>query len=69
MTTRSFLWLAGATALLWVVPSIGTQGMGTIGARVAHSDAMLFDAVPAQRAAARVILARADDGVEAALGQ
>jgi hypothetical protein len=68
MTARNILLLGGATAVLWVVPSIGTQGMGTIGASVAHPDATLFDSVPARRAEARAMLSQADDGVEAAIG-
>ena len=65
---RNLLLLGGATAVLWIVPSIGTQGMGTIGARVAHADATLFDSVPTQRSAARVVLVRADAAAEAAMG-
>lgn len=68
MTMRTLLLLGGATAVLWVVPSFGTQGMGTIGAHIAHVDAMLFDAVPAERTAARAMLAHTDGGVETAIG-
>ena len=67
VTKRGVLLLGATTAVLWIVPSLGTQGMGTIGARVAHPDAILFDTVPAQRDAARAALTRADDDVEAAL--
>ena len=65
---RNIFLFGGATAVLWVVPSIGTQGMGTIGARVAHADATLFDAAPARRTMARAELARADATAEAAIG-
>lgn len=67
MRLKMLLLTAGATTLLWFVPSIGTQGMGTIGARVAHPDAALLDTVPARRNAARASLARADRLAEAAL--
>lgn len=30
--------ILGLAAVLWVVPSIGTQGMGTIGERHSHVD-------------------------------
>ncbi len=59
----------GTTMLLWFVPSIGTQGMGTIGARVAHADAALFDADAPHRVAARALLARADRTVEVAVSR
>ncbi len=67
MTPRSLAFLAGATVTLWVVPSIGTQGMGTIGARVAHPDAVLFDTVPARRPQAWTALSLADHVAETAL--
>lgn len=56
------------TALLWFVPSIGTQGMGAIGQPFAHPDAVLVDTAPADRPAARTLLRRADVRIEAALG-
>ena len=68
MTTRKLIPLGVVTAVLWVVPSIGTQGMGTIDAHVVHADATLFDAVPTHRIAARELLLRADAEVEAAGG-
>jgi len=33
----------GLAAVLWVVPSIGTQGMGTIGQRFSHADRALLE--------------------------
>ena len=63
LPARSILFGA-TTAVLWIVPSIGTQGMGTIGARLVHPDAALLDTVPAQRAATRATLMRADRDVE-----
>lgn len=68
MTGRSFFLLAGTTAVLWIVPSIGTQGMGTIGQRTAHPDAILLDRSPADRTAAPTVLAQADRTVETTLG-
>jgi hypothetical protein len=68
MTAPSYLLLGATTMILWVVPSLGTQGMGTIGRRVVHPDAVLLDADPVQRAAARGILTHADAVAEAALG-
>jgi len=67
MTGRSITLLAGMTVVLWIVPSIGTQGMGTIGARFTHPDAMLIDTVPAARADARRALLVADGVAENAL--
>jgi len=68
MTGRPLILFAGLTVLLWIVPSIGTQGMGTIGARVVHPDAMLIDTVPATRSQARRVLIDADSAAETALG-
>ena len=65
---RSVFLLAGASLVLWVVPSIGTQGMGTIGQRIAHTDAALFDANPTVRTASAAALARADAAAEGATG-
>ncbi len=68
MTSRSLFLLTGTAAVLWVVPSVGTQGMGTIGARVIHPDADLVDTLPTARPAARATLTRADEVAEAAIG-
>ena len=68
MTVQRLLALGGMTAVLWVIPSIGTQGMGTIGRRVVHPDAVLFDTDAAQRQAARETIRRADAVVETATG-
>ena len=57
----------GLAAVLWVMPSIGTQGMGTIGQRFAHADRAL--ATSRSDAAMRTDLRRADAEVEAALGR
>ncbi len=67
MNGRSIALLAGVTVVLWIVPSIGTQGMGTIGARFNHPDAMLIDTVPTARADARHVLIVADGVAETAL--
>lgn len=69
MTLRFPSLLIGMTMLLWFVPSIGTQGMGTIGARVAHTDASLFDIDPPHRAAAQGLLVRADRAAEIAISR
>ncbi|TRW14158.1 hypothetical protein [Glacieibacterium frigidum] len=58
----------GLAAVLWVVPSIGTQGMGTIGQRFAHADRALVEA-NADAAALRPTLLSADAQVEAALAR
>ena len=57
----------GLALVLWVVPSIGTQGMGTIGQRYSHADRGLI--VEAEVGARRDALRRADAAVEAALAR
>ena len=57
----------GLAAVLWVVPSIGTQGMGTIGQRFAHADRAL--ATDRSDTVVRTDLRRADVAVEAALAR
>lgn len=69
MKQRSPLLLGAATLVLWFVPSVGTQGMGTIGQRVAHPDAVLFDTLAIDRSAARVMLAQADRIAELAVAR
>lgn len=59
------------TAALWIVPSVGTQGMGTIGQGFTHADSVLIDpdaATPAARDAVRARLQEADAATETALG-
>ena len=56
------------TATLWIVPSIGSQGMGTIGERFAHVDRTLVEggaALPEVRRALRA----ADAQVEQVLAR
>jgi len=65
VTIRSKILLVATTGFLWVVPSIGTQGMETVGQRVTHPDASLFDRDDSSAGRA---LAAADHGVEASLG-
>ena len=69
--------LTGAilSAVLWVIPSLGTQGMGTIGQRFAHADrdlmaddAMSADLDSERSGSVRMALLRADAAVESALG-
>ena len=69
MSFRSPTFLAAATVVLWFVPSIGTQGMGTIGQPVAHPDASLFDTSASDRAAARAMLDQADHIAEVAVAR
>ena len=55
--------MAASIALaLWVVPSLGTQGMGTIGQRFSHPDRNIIEAPAAPGAAD--LLKRADDLVK-----
>lgn len=56
----------GLAAVLWVVPSIGTQGMGTIGQRFSHADRALIE-TGTEPAVLRPALLAADAQVEAAL--
>ena len=60
--------VAVLAATLWVVPSIGSQGMGTIGERYIHADRGLIGDVSGAEPA-RLALQRADAAVEAALGR
>ena len=48
---------------LWIVPSIGTRGQGTLGDRFAHADR----AIAGDEARGRAVLARADQQVAAAV--
>ena len=66
MRSRSRISFLALTGALWIVPSIGTQGMGTIGQRVTHPDAALI-ADGTGRLASRDTLAKADALVEDAL--
>lgn len=54
----------GATGLaalaLWIVPSVGTRGQGTLGDRFVHADRAVVNAAAEPDAAARAALARAD---------
>nr|WP_310524373.1 hypothetical protein [Polymorphobacter sp.] len=55
---------AALAAALWVVPSVGTRGQGTLGDRFVHADR----AIVQDTAAGRAVLARADAQVVAAVG-
>jgi hypothetical protein len=61
----------GATGLaalaLWIVPSVGTRGQGTLGDRFAHADRAVMAAEAEPDAATRAALARADALVAAAV--
>jgi hypothetical protein len=50
-------------AALWVVPSVGTRGQGTLGDRFVHADRAIVD----DTGAGRAMLARADAEVAAAV--
>ncbi|QYE36489.1 MULTISPECIES: hypothetical protein [Sphingosinicellaceae] len=63
--------IAGLAAVMWIVPSVGTQGMGTIGQRFIHPDTVLVDPVAdtdTARQSARITLQAADSATETALG-
>ena len=63
---RNILWTVAIAAALWVVPSLGTQGMGTIGHRFSHPDSRLYTRdTLADEASDK--LKRADAVVEAAV--
>ena len=66
---RTFL-VVGLAAILWIVPTVGTQGMGTIGQRFSHPDAALADgrSRDATSPMVRATLLQADKKVEVALG-
>lgn len=60
-----------AATVLWIVPSVGTQGMGTIGQGFMHPDSFLLDPdaeTTTARASVRDRLESADAAAEAALG-
>ena len=68
MTQRvlPFAIVAGLAAVLWVVPSIVSQGMVAVGERFSHADRALAE--PGQGPdEARIQLRHADARVEAAL--
>ncbi len=63
--------IAALAAVMWIVPSVGTQGMGTIGQRFVHPDSVLVDpdaGTDAARQSARAVLQSADAATETALG-
>ena len=55
--------IAAMAAALWVVPSVGTRGQGTLGDRFVHADR----AIVQDDAAGHAVLARADAQVAAAV--
>ncbi len=54
----------GATGIaalaLWIVPSVGTRGQGTLGDRFVHADSAVMAAGAEPDGAVRTVLARAD---------
>lgn len=61
----------GLAAVMWIVPSVGTQGMGTIGQGFTHADSAVIDSeadTVVARDAVRSRLQRADTATETALG-
>jgi hypothetical protein len=51
MTMRilSFTMMAGVAAVLWVMPSEGTHGQGTLGNRFSHADTDVFGTSAAEQ--------------------
>lgn len=47
-------------AMLWVVPSVGSLGQGTLGDRFLHPDSTIMTASAEPEPATRAALARAD---------
>ena len=70
MSVRTLPLLAtiALAAVLWVVPSIGSRGMGTTGEPFAHADRSLVEA-GVSRDEVRARLRDADARVEAALAR
>jgi hypothetical protein len=64
---RNILIIAAIAVALWVVPSFGTRGMGTIGARFNHPDSELVAPAAGHAVATAAQLQHADDLVRAAL--
>lgn len=70
MTSRVLQITASAVlaAALWIVPSVGTRGQGTLGDRFVHPDRALVAANPvAGVAAERAVLVHADTVVAKAV--
>ena len=65
MTSRAYQLTAmvALAAVLWIVPSNGTRGQGTLGDRFTHADQRLLGDNAADRAALR----RADTAVNKAI--
>lgn len=65
MTLRTIRMAATAmlAAMLWVVPSVGTQGQGTIGDRFVHADKGIVQ----DNAQGRALLTRADHAIARAV--
>ena len=65
MTSRAYQLVATAAlaAALWVVPSVGTRGQGTLGDRFVHVDRDIVTPAPADRD----VLRRADAAVGRAI--
>lgn len=59
---RNAAWATSIALALWIIPSLGTQGMGTIGQRYSHPDRNIIDAPSAPAAAD--LLKRADELVK-----
>nr|WP_295660886.1 hypothetical protein [Polymorphobacter sp.] len=67
----STLAIAGLAAVMWIVPSVGTHGMGTIGQGFIHPDSLLVDPsaeTDSARRSSRFALQAADAATETALG-
>lgn len=66
---RNILIIATIAFALWVVPSFGTRGMGTIGQRFSHPDSDLIAPSAEASSAIATQLQHADRMVRAALPQ
>lgn len=55
--------IGALAAAMWIMPSVGTRGQGTLGDRFVHADR----AIVSDDAAGRAVLAHADQQVAAAV--
>lgn len=62
LSRRNAAFVASIALALWVVPSLGTQGMGTIGQRYTHPDRAMIETPQAFPSAD--LLRRADELVK-----
>jgi hypothetical protein len=65
--TISYGMTAVLAAALWIVPSVGTRGQGTLGDRFAHPDRAVMETAEGSDASMRAALTRADAVVASAV--